>query len=319
MKKLIACILSAAAIMSFCSCSKTRSMIEWVDFVKINDNSFEASDVEVPEKFVGEKLGEVTGNVPFEVDGEDIPTPKNGEASAQPVGAEIYAINGFSKDEYVAVLSGGKYTVYMLHGSDKIAFVDDESAFSQQTVQGSSEADTTASQTKNEIGSISGTVKPSKPAAESSATQNAPTNQTNPNVGYDSEVVGHYKTSEYFSSAGKGASARLLKSQTQTKSFCTIHEASSDDMVAALSQYDDTYFSSGALLVIELHETSGSNKITVTDVDSSGSKIEIKATRSVPEIGTCDMAYWYIIIKVGAENYKSVELELNGAKQTIAL
>ena len=69
----------------------------------------------------------------------------------------------------------------------------------------------------------------------------------------------------------------------------------------AVRQYDDAWFASHTLLIAALEENSGSVRHTVTRVEKTAphaGTVEIK--RSVPEVGTCDMAYWHILIEIPA-------------------
>ena len=72
----------------------------------------------------------------------------------------------------------------------------------------------------------------------------------------------------------------------------------------AVRQYDDAWFSTHTLLVAVLEESSGSVGHTVTRVEKTAphaGTVEIK--RDVPEVGTCDMAEWHILIELPAGTF----------------
>ena len=69
---------------------------------------------------------------------------------------------------------------------------------------------------------------------------------------------------------------------------------------AALA-YDDAWFAAHELLLVVLEEGSGSVTHTVMRVEKTApdaGTVEIR--RSVPQVGTCDMAYWHIWIGLDA-------------------
>ncbi len=63
-------------------------------------------------------------------------------------------------------------------------------------------------------------------------------------------------------------------------------------------KYDEKYFEEKTLIVLLLEEGSGSITHTVNDlVMSEDGKLYVYIDRNVPEVGTCDMAYWHIFIE----------------------
>ena len=63
-------------------------------------------------------------------------------------------------------------------------------------------------------------------------------------------------------------------------------------------KYDEKHFEEKALIVLLLEEGSGSTTHTVNDlVMSEDGKLYVYIDRNVPEVGTCDMAYWHIFIE----------------------
>lgn len=120
--------------------------------------------------------------------------------------------------------------------------------------------------------------------------------------------------------------AILIKSENEWKSFKAeiyssyISKNSDSEFNALNSKYGKEFFAEKSLAVIMTQEGSGSR--FYTDVAISPDGKEIKLTRIVPEVFTCDMAYWCVIdelersnpvfsqksgsIKVSFENAKSL-------------
>ena len=78
--------------------------------------------------------------------------------------------------------------------------------------------------------------------------------------------------------------------------------------VDAVKKYDEAFFEKNDLILVVLEEPSGSNRHEVTSVDLFASLLDRIAyfiqpniKRIVPEVGTCDMANWHIIIEVDKE------------------
>lgn len=95
----------------------------------------------------------------------------------------------------------------------------------------------------------------------------------------------------------------LEKYKNQSKDRCT------SDFSDAVKKYDETFFNNNNLIMVVLKESSGSITHEVADVKlhySGLDKIQPYSVqpiirRNVPEVQTCDMAEWHIIIEVGKE------------------
>lgn len=81
----------------------------------------------------------------------------------------------------------------------------------------------------------------------------------------------------------------------------------------ALDKYDDIWFGSYKLMLISLEETSGSIRHEVTDLTSNYATIN----RLVPEIMTCDMAAWDILIELDKNAVISDNFKINLTKTLI--
>jgi hypothetical protein len=74
-------------------------------------------------------------------------------------------------------------------------------------------------------------------------------------------------------------------------------------------KYDNAFFATQMLAVVYLTEGSSSVTHTVTGVERNGDDLDIHITRTVPMLGSADMASWHIFVeldKVSARGYQAV-------------
>ena len=87
-----------------------------------------------------------------------------------------------------------------------------------------------------------------------------------------------------------------------------------DDSVV---KYDDAYFESSALVIVEVAKSSGSYKLKMSSVKIDDGTMVVKFKSSCPNTATCDMAYWHIVIECTQEEVDSliaIEIYENGNK-----
>lgn len=85
----------------------------------------------------------------------------------------------------------------------------------------------------------------------------------------------------------------------------------------ACDAYDEDYFRTGYLIFVLLEEGSGSTRHKVTDVATQpGGTLAVSIDTMTPEVGTCDMAEWHIILELNrqllVESTDQVKLCLDG-------
>ena len=86
------------------------------------------------------------------------------------------------------------------------------------------------------------------------------------------------------------------------------YRASDTALEEAVQRYDDAWFSSHTLLLAVLEEGSGSVRHTVTRVEKTAPHAgTVAIKRDVPEVGTCDMAYWHILIELPAGTFDAAD------------
>ncbi len=80
---------------------------------------------------------------------------------------------------------------------------------------------------------------------------------------------------------------QLDQSYGETGAFSTI-----------ANEYDDAFFEENALVVLFATESSGSIRHTVEDVRVEGGTLSVLVAATMPEIGTDDMADWFIVVSL---------------------
>jgi hypothetical protein len=314
-----AVIASTVTILSFLlsSCGGGTTLIDWVDFVRLNDISYESDGTLLSGEQIGEKIGEVSGNVPNEISGKYKGNiEKNGDAAFLPVGTGLYEIKGYSSEKYVAAFVDGKYKLYKARDSEDLSAADDSSA--------------TESGGRDETGGSSLTRDPRSDSAKYSGTmggtddgtKNSASSSKNGAASFDAEVINYVRT---FGEVGSYApDGSIICSETEAESFYKSKGSassfdSSGSLRGALGNYDSDFFKSKCLAVIDFEESSGSNSHKVTDVSSKGGTLTITIKRIVPDVGTCDMAHWYILVPVERASYSTLKVIVDGKEYKINL
>ena len=69
----------------------------------------------------------------------------------------------------------------------------------------------------------------------------------------------------------------------------------------AVEKYDEDYFENSALIIAEITKNTGSAKLTIKSIDVKEKVMIIKFKTRTPNIVTCDMAYWHILVECTQE------------------
>lgn len=67
--------------------------------------------------------------------------------------------------------------------------------------------------------------------------------------------------------------------------------------------YDDDFFKDYVLAIVYVSESSGSNRHSIGEISVEDERLSIPVKRIVPEIGTTDMADWFIFIAIDKSDY----------------
>ena len=97
---------------------------------------------------------------------------------------------------------------------------------------------------------------------------------------------------------------------------CDTSLISDSGFMEGLAALDEAFFAEQSLLILYLEEGSGSDRHRVDQVIAEDGTVTVTLTTLQPEIGTCDMAYWAILIPMDKE---SAELPVEIVEKTEAL
>ena len=103
---------------------------------------------------------------------------------------------------------------------------------------------------------------------------------------------------------------QLIRSVDQLESYCEENRSlyqfsqSSDgaeSFLEACRRYDEAYFEKQSLLLVLLQEGSGSTRHQVERVGTADGDTVVSIRTVTPEVGTCDMALWHVLIEPGVQ------------------
>ena len=88
---------------------------------------------------------------------------------------------------------------------------------------------------------------------------------------------------------------------------CFSFDSNGDEsFVGIMSGYGEEFFKNNSIVIVYVTSGSGSNRFGVASVSSIGGMFSVEiANIYSPEIGTCDMAGWFMIIEVADEDLNS--------------
>ncbi len=86
-----------------------------------------------------------------------------------------------------------------------------------------------------------------------------------------------------------------------------IYSLTESSFYSAMAAYDEAFFENNALIFVLLEEPSGSIKHRVAGLWVTDDELEIEIERTVPQMGTADMAEWHIVIEMAAKNIAEKE------------
>ncbi|MBR6708163.1 MAG: hypothetical protein IKL84_00630, partial [Clostridia bacterium] len=103
---------------------------------------------------------------------------------------------------------------------------------------------------------------------------------------------------------------RIIRSVDEMKRYLAEEANVSDALTEACRKYDADYFKAQWLMIVLLEEGSGSIRHEVERLGTDGMRTFVEIKTIVPEEGTCDMAYWHILIEPEAGVYPDDEREV---------
>ena len=90
---------------------------------------------------------------------------------------------------------------------------------------------------------------------------------------------------------------KIIRSANEMSRYLKKETHMSDALVNACQKYDADYFKEQILIIVLLEEGSGSVRHEVEKVGANNGHAVIQIKSIAPEVGTCDMAWWHILIE----------------------
>ena len=90
---------------------------------------------------------------------------------------------------------------------------------------------------------------------------------------------------------------KIIRSANEMSRYLKNETHMSDALVNACQKYDADYFKEQILIIVLLEEGSGSVRHEVEKVGANNGHAVIQIKSIAPEVGTCDMAWWHILIE----------------------
>ncbi|WP_425800768.1 hypothetical protein ACHOLT_11590 [Desulfitobacterium sp. Sab5] len=110
-KRLFLVLISLIVMLSGCGISQT--VIDWVDFVKLNDIQYLRNNYSIDANNLGSQIGEVKFRLSGNINDPNYKA-KNGDAAFLEKGSPIYTVNGYKSSFRIAVRSSNNIVVYQV-------------------------------------------------------------------------------------------------------------------------------------------------------------------------------------------------------------
>lgn len=93
--------------------------------------------------------------------------------------------------------------------------------------------------------------------------------------------------------------------------LCHMEKLYSDTTIGfedETKEYDEEFFKEHNIVLVLLTASSGSIKYKVENINLNDGVMEINITKKIPEIGTCDMVGWHIIIETDKQDIEEIKV-----------
>ena len=95
-----------------------------------------------------------------------------------------------------------------------------------------------------------------------------------------------------------------------------VYEDTTIGFVDAVEEYDEEWFKEKTLVIVLLIESSGSIRHKVTKASVKDGTMEVNITKKIPEIGTCDMAGWHVLVETEKVEIEEISVVVDGKEIT---
>ncbi len=136
------------------------------------------------------------------------------------------------------------------------------------------------------------------------------------NLDGSKQTAAEVKSNAQYIHTGSPAEGENYPQVYVVKSEDELSDHDSIRSLPACNGYDEAFFEKSYLLLVLLGEGSGSVRHNVKSVEQTADKkLAVSISRIVPEVGTCDMAKWHIILELSRdaeiEDEKSVQVYID--------
>ena len=114
-----------------------------------------------------------------------------------------------------------------------------------------------------------------------------------PSVDFDAQYICAGSKKELFAYPA----VKIIRSANEMTRYLKNETHMSEELVSACEKYNADYFKEQILIIVLLEEGSGSVRHEVEKVGSDNTHAVIQIKSIAPEVGTCDMAWWHILIE----------------------
>lgn len=118
--------------------------------------------------------------------------------------------------------------------------------------------------------------------------------------GNTSEIIKYEIKTHKYLYEGNIIRQYYINSLEELKSFYSLYSDKID--------IDENYLDSNSIFIQTIQVDSGSISIKLEDVNFDNNKVNFIIDRNVPEIGTEDMAFWYLIAIIPNDMLKNVDI-----------
>lgn len=167
-----------------------------------------------------------------------------------------------------------------------------------------------------------------EPGAEEEVSMGDSNHETEQVVGSLTSVSIEYSAQFIRTNAAEEGEYPVIKIIRSVEELKTYYEDRKDtyhlvEFIEACAKYDEAYFEKQILVLVVLEEGSGSISHKVTNVGVMGidetKMMTIEIDRIVPELLTCDMAQWHILIEpeagITVEDEEDISVTLNRVQE----
>ena len=204
------------------------------------------------------------------------------------------------------------FTLLLLQNFSACGAVIDEPPDSFATVTEPTTVQSTENETDMETSeATAATAKSTQTTTAEYGPSTTPIRSTGGVVALSFSVGFQVNTHGYVDGEGSAGAVLVRTRQELDAFYAADRDGNKSSYQAALRKYNGAFFEGKALLLVNRQEPSGSNRLQVTGVMRLGGSLDVSITRTVPEVGTADMARWVIGIELKKDALPAGEIPVS--------